>query len=110
MGQGETLPGREGPNANVPYNWTVHRSDNGVDIASPNCLECHAGRWNGELVIGLGRADADFTEPLGDGLAGFDVPDLAIPGIEELQKFVERAAIVAPFARMETVGSNPADM
>jgi mono/diheme cytochrome c family protein len=109
-GSGETLPGREGPNANVPYDWTVHTSKNGVDIASPNCLECHAGRWNGELVIGLGKADADFTEPLGATLAGYDVPDLAIPGIEELQKFVERAAVMAPYARMETVGSNPADM
>ena len=68
----------------MPYDWTVHTSKNGVDIASPNCLECHAGRWNGELVIGLGRADVDYTEPLGDGLAGFDVPDLAIPGIEDI--------------------------
>ena len=110
MGQGETLPGREGPNANVPYYWTVHRSDNGVDIASPNCLECHAGKWNGELVIGLGRADADFTEPLGEGLEGFEIPDLPIPGIEELTEFVERAAVVAPYARTKTVGSNPADM
>ena len=29
---GDPLPGRAGPNAEVPYNWTVHVNDDGAEI------------------------------------------------------------------------------
>ncbi|HET6584373.1 MAG TPA: hypothetical protein VFG69_13020, partial [Nannocystaceae bacterium] len=106
---GDPLPGREGKNATVPYNWTVHVAASGAEIVSLNCLECHAGEWNGELVVGLGKADADYTEDMGAALGGLQVPELPIPGIEELTRFIARYEVLGPATRMYTVGTNPAD-
>ncbi|MBL8944083.1 MAG: hypothetical protein JNK45_13085 [Myxococcales bacterium] len=103
------LPGRTGKNALVPYNWTVHVTDSGAEIASLNCLECHAGRFDGELVIGLGRADADYTQNLGELLGGVPIPDLPIPGLDELARFAQRYQVLGPAITMNTVGTNPAD-
>src|SRR5262245_51129925 len=49
------LPERGGLNATMPYNYTAFTATSGVDVVAPNCLQCHAERLNGELVIGLGN-------------------------------------------------------
>ena len=106
---GDPLPGRTGPNAEVPYNWTVHLNEDGVEITSLNCLECHAGEFNGELVLGLGKADADYTGAAGGALANIAIPPLPVPGIEELMEMAARYQSIGDDIRMYTVGSNPAD-
>ncbi|MEM6990722.1 MAG: hypothetical protein AAF721_09500 [Myxococcota bacterium] len=106
---GDPLPGRTGPNAEVPYNWTVHVAESGAEIASLNCLECHAGEFNGELIVGLGKADADYTGDVGGSLAQLPVPSLEIPGIEELTEMMERYQAIGDDIKMLTVGTNPAD-
>ena len=104
------LPGRTGKNAKVPYNWTVHTSkSSGAEIVSLNCLECHAGRFNGELIVGLGKADADYTESIGGALAQIPVPGIPIPGLEELTRMAQRYQVVGDYVKMLTVGTNPAD-
>lgn len=104
------LPGRTGKNAKVPYNWTVHTSkSSGAEIVSLNCLECHAGRFNGELVLGLGKADADYTESIGGALAQIPVPGIPIPGLEELTRMAQRYQAIGDYVKMLTVGTNPAD-
>ncbi|MBK8238649.1 MAG: c-type cytochrome [Deltaproteobacteria bacterium] len=103
------LPGRTGANAMVPYNWTVHTNAAGVEITSLNCLECHVGRFDGELVLGLGSADVDYTGNAGATLAGLPVPQIDIPGIEELLRFAQRYQVLGPEIVMHTVGTNPAD-
>ncbi|MBX7084552.1 MAG: hypothetical protein K1X88_35430 [Nannocystaceae bacterium] len=103
------LPGRTGNNASVPYNWTVWDNADGVAIASLNCLECHAGRWQGEVMVGLGRADADYTQDFGALLGGLDVPQLNVPGIESLTRFMQRYTVLGPAIQMKTIGTNPAD-
>ena len=110
--KGDPLPGRSGKNAEVPYNWTVHTPKSGVEIASLNCLECHAGRFNGELVVGLGEADLDFTDvPMSALVDNLPILDI-FPGgvIGEINKFVARYKAVGPKTKMLTVGTNPADM
>jgi cytochrome c5 len=107
--QGEPLPGREGKYATVPYNWTVHVAASGAEIVSLNCLECHAGEWNGELVVGLGKADVDYTADASASIGALTVPDLPIPGLPELARFVERYKVLGPDIVMYTVGTNPAD-
>ncbi len=92
----------------MPYNWTVHVTDGGAEIASLNCLECHAGYFDGELVVGLGRADAGYTSNFGSDLAQL-VPNLPVPGTEELARFAERHAVLGPHVEMRTIGRNPAD-
>lgn len=106
---GEPLPGRTGKNADVPYSWTVHTSASGAEIVSLNCLECHAGRFNGELILGLGKADADYTESLGGFLADVPIPGIPIPGLEELTRMAQRYQAVDDEIRMQSVGTNPAD-
>jgi len=108
--EGEPLPGRTGKNAQVPYNWTVHTSkQSGAEIVSLNCLECHAGHFNGDLIIGLGKADADYTEQIGGFLAEIPIPGIPIPGLEEMTRMAQRYQAVGDYTRMISVGTNPAD-
>ncbi|MCA9709499.1 MAG: hypothetical protein KDK70_26920 [Myxococcales bacterium] len=107
--EGDPLPGRTGKNAEVPYKWTVHTTASGAEIVSLNCLECHAGEFNGELVLGLGKADADYTEPIGGALASIPVPPIPLPGLEELTRMAQRYQAVGDDTLMFTVGTNPAD-
>lgn len=111
----ETLPGRTGPAAEFPYSWNHHKTEAGVELAVPNCLLCHAGHFNGELMVGLGNVESDFTAdfaiiskavdllaPVQDAM--FDAGELA-----ELQKFTARISVLSSVTKMRTVGSNPAN-
>ncbi|HEY8376616.1 MAG TPA: hypothetical protein VIK91_09020, partial [Nannocystis sp.] len=102
------LPGRPGKNAEVPYHWTVHNK-NGVDIVSQNCLQCHAGSFNGELIVGLGTADFDFTDDISQMLKDVPIPDIPLPGLEEFTRFLNRTKALGPNTIMRTVGTNPAE-
>ena len=104
----DMLPGREGRNATLPYHLTAHVNDAGVEVVSSNCLLCHAGRIEGELVIGLGNPFADFTA---------DARDLVnrvgrfVQGPNETaawQRWADRIEGIAPHIRTTTIGSNPA--
>jgi hypothetical protein len=53
---------REGRNSGVRYDFNVVVAPNGEDIVVPNCLQCHAQVFNDSLILGLGNANADFTE------------------------------------------------
>lgn len=107
---GEPLPGRTGKNAEVPYNWTVHKSkSSGAEIVSLNCLECHAGHFDGQLIVGLGKADADYTEAIGGALAQIPIPPIPLPGLEEMTRMAQRYQVIGDYVRMLVVGTNPAD-
>ncbi len=108
----QTLPGREGDNAAMPYDWTVHTAPSGVRLASQNCLQCHAGRFNGELIVGLGVADRDFTASPSELYAGLPVAEFGLAGtaLAELTKFLDRVAGIGDNAAMLTIGTNPAEM
>jgi mono/diheme cytochrome c family protein len=110
IGEGEMLAWRSGKNAQVPYSWNVNAAPDGSEFVSPNCLQCHAGHFNGELIIGLGRVDADYTTDIGTLMQA--VPPLpAITDAGELMnKFVERYSAVGPWSQQRTVGTNPAIM
>lgn len=103
------LPGRDGKNAALPYDKTAFTTAGGVELVSANCLQCHAGFINGQLVVGLGAAAADYTSPVGAtaALAGALLTDPAEQA--ELQRFVDRLASVEPYTQTKTIGSNPAD-
>jgi mono/diheme cytochrome c family protein len=105
----QTLPGRSGKNAEVPFNWTVHTID-GADIVSQNCLQCHAGKFNGQLMVGLGTAEADFTDDMSALLNAVPIPDIPIAGLEQMTRFANRVKVLGPQTVMRTVGTNPAEM
>ncbi len=106
---GESLPWRDGENANLPYNWTAVTSEGGTELAAMNCLTCHAGKFNGELIIGLGRHDADYTESFTSLLSLFpELPEFTDAG-KEINKFISRYDALGPYIQTETIGTNPAD-
>jgi mono/diheme cytochrome c family protein len=106
---GESLAWREGKNANLPYNWNVVVTEAGTELAAMNCLTCHAGQFNGELVFGLGRHDADFTTDFG-ALLGLlpTLPEFTDEGVQ-INKFKGRYEALGPYIKTFTVGTNPAD-
>ena len=106
---GEALPWREGKAADLPYNWNLVESEGGTELATMNCLTCHAGEFNGELVIGLGRHDADFTQDIGSLLGALPPLPPLTDGAVELNKFIGRYQALGPHIRTYTVGTNPAD-
>jgi cytochrome c5 len=105
----DQLPGRDGRNATVAYSFTAFTTPGGVDLVGSNCLTCHAGHINGQLVVGLGAADSDFTQDMGSGadLVGMLLSDPK--EIAEYQKWKERVDVVAPYSVLSTKGPNPAD-
>lgn len=107
--QGETLPWRDGLAAELPYSWNLITSAGGTDLVTANCLTCHAGYLNGELVLGLGVHDADYTDTLAFAQLLPDLDPETDAG-QELAKFKARTLAIAPYIQTYTVGTNPADI
>ena len=106
---GEPLPDREGDAATMPYNWNVVVAQSGVKLATQNCLSCHAGKFDGKLVIGLGDADTDFTRRFDQMLALVPTPTLPGGDLAELTKYLDRLKVLGPYTTMRTIGTNPAE-
>jgi cytochrome c5 len=103
------VAGRQGHNADIPYFLTAFTTHSGVEVVGPNCLTCHAGMINGQLVIGLGDTDQDLTSNLAGAvlLAGGLVNDPVEKA--EYRKFADRVDAIVPFIETRTVGVNSAD-
>ncbi len=107
---GPALPWRPGKNAQVPVSWNVVELDDGSELVVPNCFQCHAGEFDGDLILGLGRTDSDFTTDMGTLLKlAPALPPLTDAG-EAFNKFIDRYSIIGPPSTMLTVGTNPAIM
>jgi len=103
------LADRTGVNADLPYNLTAFRTPSGVDVVTPNCLQCHAQMLDGKLVIGLGSHSADYTQDLGNlaELAGSLVETDAERA--EWSRWRDRIVAISPYTVTRTIGVNPAD-
>ncbi len=108
-GPDQTVPGRTGDSATLPYNFGAATSSEGVRVVSANCLQCHAGRINGQLVVGLGASDADFTSDQASQVSA--LANLQMQPLEktEVLRFIDRMKAIAPYTKTLTVGVNPAD-
>jgi mono/diheme cytochrome c family protein len=60
-GKQPVLLEREGLNKNIPHDYTTVKAANGEVLVAPNCLQCHAQVFEGQLVMGLGNSLVDFT-------------------------------------------------
>ncbi len=108
------IAGRGGKNADLPYSINAFTTPDGVEVVSGNCLMCHGGMADGQLVIGLGNATADFTGNA-SSVAG-SVPPALLDALgvtadekHQLDLLVERGAAIAEYAVMRTIGNNPAE-
>jgi hypothetical protein len=110
LGVEEPLPGREGKNAEVGHAWNVVTLGDGSEMVAFNCLQCHAGYFNGELIVGLGKAGSDFTTALHETVGPLpNLPETSEANIA-FNKLKVRAAALGPYSTMMTVGANPAVM
>ncbi|HUG98980.1 MAG TPA: hypothetical protein VMQ83_07370 [Gammaproteobacteria bacterium] len=102
------LAGRLGRNAELPYDLNATVDANGVELVVSNCLACHGGWFDGQLVIGLGDAFADFTS---DPTAAIERIGLLVGDgapAEAWQRWADRIGAIAPYMVTDTIGVNPA--
>ena len=105
---------RTGLNEGIDHRFNAFVSENGTELAAPNCFQCHASVLNEELIIGLGNVNADFTV---DQSNANNLVDLLVSntyGVNSLEyeayeAFSQSAKATAPNIVTETVGANPAD-
>ena len=110
LGVEEPLPGRVGKNAEVGHSWTVVTLEDDSEVVVSNCLQCHAGRFNGELIVGLGKADIDNTTPYNETVEPLPMlPETSEANIS-FNKFKARISTLGPEVVMDTIGANPAVM
>ncbi|MBL9013941.1 MAG: c-type cytochrome [Myxococcales bacterium] len=107
--QSPGIDGRTGDNATLPINFSAATSAEGVRVVSANCMQCHAGRINGQLILGLGAADADFTGDQAQLVNGAGNLQMSAIEKQEMNRFTDRIRAIAPYTRTLTVGVNPAD-
>lgn len=55
--------GRQGDNKGIPYDFTMISAPNGIKVAAPNCMFCHAQTWGDSVIIGLGNSLSDYSMP-----------------------------------------------
>lgn len=102
------LPGRDARNSGLPYWLNAATGPDGVELAVSNCLVCHGAEFNGELVVGLGNAFADFTA---SPMAGIERLGLLVtdgPEAQAWRRWADRIDAIAPYMVTDTVGVNPA--
>ena len=110
------VAGREGRNATLPHTLNAFTTADGAEVVNQNCLGCHSGKIDGELVIGMGNATADFTGGLSRGMPTTALPDelldqMGLNTIEKgsLNKLMRAARAFGPETVMRTIGQNPAE-
>lgn len=104
--------GRTGDSQGLPYMFNAVEAPNGVKVAAPTCLTCHAERLNGQLIIGLGNNTSDYTQPAPSALF-----DRAVemrfgknsPEWEAYLPFSRSQKALAPYIRTQVRSPNPAD-
>jgi hypothetical protein len=53
---------RDSVNEGIPHDYTAVKAFNGEIVIAPNCLQCHAQVFEGQLYIGLGNTFIDFSD------------------------------------------------
>jgi cytochrome c5 len=105
--------GREGMNKNISYSFNAVTAPNGEKIVSPNCLQCHAQKFSGKVIIGMGNSLSDYTtnhsstaillERMLKSGSGKEMK------YEAAKNFTRSIETVSPYLVTETKGVNIAD-
>ena len=111
--QPDTVFHRTGENANVAYGMTVFTASNGQKVANGNCFTCHAGKLNGQIVVGMGNSFSDYTKSMVPFVKlvniGMDLKyNKQSPEWQAYQNFGKFAKAMAPYIHLNQQGANPA--
>lgn len=107
--QKPTFAGRTGTNASLQDGFTATKGVTGLEVVSPNCLQCHAGQLLGKTVLGLGNSQLDETvdpSAIAQFARGFLPPGKART---EVERFLRPISAVGPHIVTDTVGISSAD-
>ncbi|MFT3713523.1 MAG: hypothetical protein QM817_38190 [Archangium sp.] len=107
--QKPAMPGRTGTNAKLADDFAATKGTTGLEVVSPNCLQCHAGNLLGKKVLGLGNSALDETvDPA--AIASFARGFLPPGNMRtELERFLVPVSAVGPHIVTDTVGISSAD-
>jgi mono/diheme cytochrome c family protein len=103
--------GRGGENKGVPYFFNIVNAPNGVKIAAPNCLFCHAQRWGDTVIVGLGNSLSDYSQQQTGitSLAEMALKSLPAREREAAANFVRAGKTTSPYLVTASKGVNIAD-
>ena len=115
IGDGPKLPERVRGMADLPYDVGLHTRPSGVEVVTTSCLMCHASKLGGQLVIGLGNPNRDFTQDqsmFGLTPIALDLVSVFLTPAEnvELARFRRVTDAVSQVPPPDTRGMNPADV
>ena len=105
---------RSGKNEKVGYGYTVITAANGELLVAPNCLQCHAQEFEGELIIGLGNSLIDFTHNEKLNLNNLRMVESMLKltarnKYEAAKHFIDVTKTVGPYLSTAVQGVNTAD-
>lgn len=105
---------RTGMNMNVSHEYTVIKANNGEMLVAPNCLQCHAQVFEGELIMGLGNSSIDFTHNEKLNLENLKLLEAILKKnfpsqYEASAPFITVTKSVGPYLHTEVQGVNTAD-
>lgn len=105
---------RNGAHSTIPYAFNKVSANNGVEVVSPNCLQCHGDYIDGEFILGLGNTSYDFT--VDQSIPGRIVDNFMMstygqdsPEWDAYFPFSRALNATAPYLVTDVVGVNPAD-
>ncbi len=105
---------RRGKAANIPTGFNVVKHTNGTEIVVPTCLQCHSQVVNGNLMLGLGNTELDFTN-LASGKEWMQEISKSMMSLVAPKKYEATLTIsntlstIAPLMRTQVKGINAAD-
>ncbi|CAH1001303.1 hypothetical protein LEM8419_02204 [Neolewinella maritima] len=109
----DSLYARNALNEGMPYFMTAFLAPNGAETVNGNCFTCHAGRVDGQLVLGLGDSWSDYQSSMvimGQGMRiGMGVKyKRDDPEVAAFEDFGLYFKAMAPKIKTTQPGSNPA--
>ena len=108
------LLGRNGIQADLPYNASQSTAPNGAAVVNVNCFLCHANKVNGELIVGLGNSNFNSTIdqaellPLADASMEFYGYGPGTPEWEAYLPFRRYTQATSASAKMDIIGVHSA--
>jgi mono/diheme cytochrome c family protein len=117
MGMGkekDNFLGRDGLNKNLSHEYTAVTSSNGEVVVAPNCLQCHAQVFDGNLVMGLGNTFIDFSDDKKINVKNLRKVEQFLnvfPGkrAEAAENFIRVGKTIGPLLHTKVRGVNAAD-
>jgi len=106
--------GRSGDSQGIHFQFNVAEAPNGVKVVAPACLNCHAEKLNGQIIVGLGNNTADHNA---DRAGYFRAADFAVqlrfgmesPEWEAYYPLSRGYQAIGPYIQTSVRGPNPAD-